>query len=175
VASATTSAGFSGTYLTWSTIGTQCEQYNSNQGIRRVSGTSWGATEGDNVAVQTLSTGQRVVFRVPDNTDTYHVGLNTSSSQGELTTKIYGIVVNSAGTTNVQGFESNSAVGSSAAISNNQFACIYYDGGTIRYQTSPDGVTWTTFHSSSVSPSGSYNIHVQVYDPLSGTDQIYRI
>lgn len=176
--SSVTNNVFSGTYLTWLNLGTELETYNSAKGIRKISGgaTAWTPSTSDSASNQTIATTERVVFRVPDITDTYLVGLVVDQTLVDLGGKIFGIVVNSAGSGDVQGFESNAAVGSVQDVANNDYICLFYDGSSMKYQRSTDGgSSWTTFHTSAVGASGSYYVHVQILDALSGTDIIYKI
>jgi hypothetical protein len=175
--SSVTNSVFAGTYLTWLNLGTLIEQYNSSQGIRKTTGgaSEWTPASSDSASNQTISTTERVVFTIPDINDICHIGLQNSQTLSDLGSKTFGIVLNSALSGDIQGYESNTAVGSLQNVVNGDYACVFYDGATVKYQVSSDGISWTTFHTSAVTPSGSYYVHVQCYDALSGPDRIYKI
>jgi hypothetical protein len=177
----TTSAGGTA-YLTWGTLATKHEQYNSNQGIRKKTGegNSWD-TGANNVSVstQTIGVGERVVFKVAQaNVDTLMVALAAGATPVDVfgaTGSPFGIV--SAPFIVAYGKEegANAPGTPSESLSDGNFLSIFYENSTtVKYQKSTNGTTWTTWYTSTNTPSGSYYVHVQINAELTGAIEIYK-
>lgn len=176
---------FAGTYLTWATLATDHEQWNTSMGIRRKASEAndW-ETNVSNVSTstQSIATGERVGFKLPATNKTLIIALDDNTSPAALLTTEgpFGLTTDDGGGSgNVRAFESNGAtaasVGTTRAGSTSEHYCIFYDGSNIRYQYSADGVTWTTFYTSLGTPSGTYRVHFTSYQSDFGPNEIYKL
>jgi hypothetical protein len=175
-------AGGGVTYLTWGTLATKQEVYNTSKGIRKKTGegNSWhDATNNVSVSNQTIGVGDRVVFKINDvNADTLMVGLASGTTAVDIfgaTGSPFGIV--SAPFIVAYGKENgaNAPGTPSEPLSSGNFLSIFYENGTtVKYQKSTDGVTWITWYTSTNTPSGSYYVHVQINAELTGAIEIYK-
>jgi hypothetical protein len=170
------------TYLTWATLATKHETYNSAQGIRKktAEGDSWGDSS-NNVSLsnETIGVGERVVWEINSAvTLNLMVGLHNSllDIRNAAGCK-FGIEVGAY--VGAYGREDAGNVGSAVAfgtlVDGTLLSIFYENASTIKYQYSLDGGgSWTTFHTSANTPSGTYNVQIQPYGELTGTDQIYK-
>jgi hypothetical protein len=175
-------AGGGVTYLTWGTLATKQEVYNTSKGIRKKTGegNSWhDATNNVSVSNQTIGVGERVVFKINDvNADTLMVGLAAGTTAVDIfgaTGSPFGIV--SAPFIVAYGKENgaNAPGTPSEPLSSGNFLCIFYENSTtVKYQKSTDGTSWTTWYTSTNTPSGSYYVHVQINAELTGAIEIYK-
>jgi|LakMenE18May11ns_1017448.scaffolds.fasta_scaffold9729510_2 hypothetical protein len=180
-ANGTTSAASSATYLTFPTLPTGFEAYNSAKGIRTTSGytEAWTGI----LANETLAVGQRMVvktdgidkfssFSVSDNTTT---GSSWSAQVGGRQTDTNDGVI--------EGVNMNAAY--NEAINNNYFYGILYeaaavggvgDNGILRLQKSADGTSWTTMASlTTASFTGAIYMKIFIYSASHGFSEIYKI
>ena len=174
----TTSAASSATYLTFPTLPSGFEAYNSAKGIRTTSGytEAWTGI----LANETLAVGQRMVvktdgigkfssFSVSDNTTT---GSSWSAQTGARQTD--GSII--------EGVNLNAAY--NEAINDNYFYGILYeaaasgagDNGILRLQKSADGTSWTTIASlTTASFAGAIYMKIFIYSASHGFSEIYKI
>jgi len=160
-------------WLTWLTLGVDAtngnQQINSNKGLCKKTATdSWNGTSGAGVAVSNefLTSGHKVIFKINSVSKAGTVslggstGINNQNTSGlsfcfyfgyNLTAFLSTIKLGVTGTTPTQ------------AYSANDWGAIYYNGSSIEYQHSIDGVTFTTWKTDADTPSGSYNIQFQMY------------
>jgi hypothetical protein len=177
-ANGTTSAASSATYLTFPTLPSGFEAYNSAKGIRTTSGytEAWTGI----LANETLAVGQRMVvktdgigkfssFSVSDNTTT---GSSWSANTGARQTD--GSIIETV----------NLDSAYNEAINNNYFYAILYeaaasgagDNGVIRLQKSADGTSWTTIASlTTANVTGAIYMKIFIYSASHGFSEIYKI
>jgi hypothetical protein len=180
-AAVTNSIAGSATFLTFPTLPTGFEAYNSAKGIRTTSGytEAWTGI----LANETLAVGQRMVvktdgidkfssFSVSDNTTT---GSSWSAQVGGRQTDTNDGVI--------EGVNMNAAY--NEAINNNYFYGILYeaaavggvgDNGILRLQKSADGTSWTTMASlTTASFTGAIYMKIFIYSASHGFSEIYKI
>jgi hypothetical protein len=164
-------------YLTWTTIGTDMEQYNTSQGMRKKStaSASWTPTSAtQSVATQTLSSGQKLYFKI-GSTATLATSVMLCTGSVDMSNPAspavpYWFTAAYNLTANAQVGSNGVTYGTTFAITAGDLWYIDYSGGVIRmYQNG------TLMYTSGVSPSGSYTIKVQSYSVLGGFDQMYIV
>ena len=177
-AAVTNSIAGSATYLTFPTLPSGFEAYNSAKGIRTTSGytEAWTGI----LANETLAVGQRMVvktdgigkfssFSVSDNTTT---GSSWSANTGARQTD--GSIIETV----------NLDSAYNEAINNNYFYAILYesaasgagDNGVIRLQKSADGTSWTTIASlTTANVTGAIYMKIFIYSASHGFSEIYKI
>lgn len=170
-------------FLTWAVIGSEMEQYNSNQGMRKMSSgtTAWASPSlaaASSRANETLSSGESVTVKVesdPTLATAIMLSTGTVPNQGSAVGIDFGIVAGNALSANCQPQESNASLGSQVAIAAGNLLRMRYTVSNIIFEKSTDGGgSWTTMATSAGTPSGSYNIVVQSFSPLGGFDQLYK-
>lgn len=170
-------------YLTWQTLSADHEQITTNQGVRKETGTgnAWGTTANISISNQTISTGERLVWRAGAGANkslAYIVSLSTNQTATlangapGLPFGIYcGVGLAPDSQANESGTSASSILSSFA---DDLYFSIFYDGSQIKYQTSVDGSAWTNRYTSLVSPSGSYYVQFHPYSELAGPIRIYK-
>jgi hypothetical protein len=174
----TNSVSGGATYLTWASVPSTYEVYNSSKGIRTTAGHTpgWG---GGVRANQTLSVGERMVVKTDgiDNFASFGISNNTDVATGND-------YVVGARQTDEELIDALVFASFSEAINNNYFYCIYYEAeesggggnGIARLQKSADGISWTTLASITTLPySGALNMKVYIYSASFGWGEAYKI
>jgi hypothetical protein len=168
---------FSGTYLTFPTLPSGFEAYNSAKGIRTTSGftEAWTGI----VANETLAVGQRMVvktdgigkfsfFGVSDNTTTGSSwDINTGGRMTDNT---------------IIEYINFSAPGSETVLNNYYYAVLYEaaasgvgNNAVLRLQKSSDGISWTTIASATGAPfAGALYMKIFIYSASHGLSEIYK-
>ena len=178
----TNAVGGSVDYLNWTILSASHEQITSNQGVRKITGAgnAFGTTSNISVSTETIAAGERVIWKVGAGANKslgYLVGLGAStatlmdSAPGlDFAAFIgYNLVVES------KAWDDGANVGNIlTGFADDSYFCIFYDGATIKYQTSTDAITWTTQYTSANTPSGTYNVQFQPYSELGGPIQIWK-
>ena len=169
-------------YLAWTTLSASHEQITTNQGIRKKTGegNAFGTSSNVSVSTETIGIGERVIWKAGAGANKslgYFVGLGTSTAT--LMDSAPGLsFVNFVGYNLVADSREYSGGGLGSTILNtfgdDLYFCIFYDGSTIKYQTSTDAVAWTTRVTSANTPSGTYNVQFQPYSELGGPIQIWK-
>jgi hypothetical protein len=179
-AAVTNSIAGSATYLTFPTLPSGFEAYNSAKGIRTTSGytEAWTGI----LANETLAVGQRMVVKTDgiDKFSSFSVSNNTTTGSSW-----------SANTGARQTDDSDGRIETvnldtayNEAINNNYFYGILYeaaasgagDNGVIRLQKSADGISWTTIGSATTVPFvGAIYMKIFIYSASHGFSEIYKI
>jgi hypothetical protein len=178
-AAVTNSIAGSATYLTFPTLPTGFEAYNSSKGIRTQAGytEAWTGI----LANETLAVGQRMVvktdgidkfssFSVSDNTTT---GSSWSANTGARQTDDVDGRIETV----------NFTTAYNEPINNNYYYAILYeaaasgagDNAVLRLQKSADGISWTTIASATGAPfAGAIYMKIFIYSASHGFSEIYK-
>lgn len=178
------------TYLTWNLPANGYYQLeNSNQGISRPTGPGWGYNNGVADANQTISEGETVTFQVslaghnqgvflsPSRPKTFVLRDDNDNGTwiGADNTVPFGVLFSMNSPSTVRPWEGGASVSTSVSITNSSWVRInYVDASTIRYETSTNGTSWTTIHTSAGDPSGTYYVLYETYSQYSSLSQIYK-
>lgn len=168
---ATTAGGsFSGD-VTWSFIDSDLEQYNASQGIRKKTSASPAWTDYA-ISNETLVVGKRLIC-IADSVGLFsHAAISNSQAAASSYADFLGMRQNDGST--IELFQSSAIGSSTSVVADRYFALFYEAAGTIRFQSSSDGVTWTTHGTSSEPSAGApYYVHMFFYDPLASYKEVY--
>ena len=131
-----------------------------SQGLTK-STTTW--VDGVANSVETIGNGEAASFAADNRQDYATYGLVTTRSNTAMSAP-FAIAQGNVGgsSTTLQAVENGVDVGTQVNVSY-VMSRIAYTSGQILYQYSSDSTNWTTFYTSTVSPTGSYYVAVQIY------------
>lgn len=177
------------TYLTWDSPLGNYIQINSNQGIQRNAGNTFGYDQGDVESVQTISSGESVTFQIGAPGSQFYIGLISSKPKGQIVadnnedgtwvgsdaTVKFGQVFGVFGNDSTSAFEDGITKGTKYRATINQWFRINYTGSSIQYQYSTDNAaTFNTFYTSTNTASGSYYVYFSAFILNVSLQSIYK-
>jgi hypothetical protein len=168
---------FSGTYLTFPTLPTGFEAYNSAKGIRTTSGytEAWTGI----LANETLAVGQRMVVKTDGIGKFSFFGVNENTTTGSAWSAQTGGRQTDANNIEAQNFAS----AFSETINNNYYYAVLYEAAAsgagnnavLRLQKSADGTSWTTIASTTGAPfTDAIYMKIFIYSASHGFSEIYK-
>lgn len=174
---AVTNNVFSGTYLTFPTLPTGFEVYNSAKGIRTQAGFSEAWT--GILANETLAVGQRMVVKTDGIGKFSFFGVNENTITGSAWSAQTGGRQTDSSNIEAQNFAS----AFSETVNNNYYYAVLYEAAAsgagnnavLRLQKSADGTSWTTIASTTGAPfTGALYMKIFIYSASHGFSEIYK-
>jgi hypothetical protein len=174
---AVTNNVFSGTYLTFPTLPTGFEVYNSAKGIRTQAGFSEAWT--GILANETLAVGQRLVVKTDGIGKFSFFGVNDNTTTGSAWSSQTGGRQTDSSNIEAQNFAS----AFSETVNNNYYYAVLYEAeasgagnnAVLRLQKSADGTSWTTIASTTGAPfTGAIYMKIFIYSASHGFSEIYK-
>jgi hypothetical protein len=180
-----TTLSYAQTNLTWDEpLDSDYELTAAPSGIRSFYATGFNTGKGAAASVQTISSGEALVFNYVNSNNFFAVGLSTTKPKPE---GVYGEPVGNltipfgmfcGWNNNAGAYEAGTTMGTQQSLTTPTailWLRINYVGSQIRYEKSTNGTTWTLFYTSATIPSGAY--YVIFHSPAAGAgpSHIYKI
>lgn len=169
-------------FLTWTTIGADMEQYNSNKGMRKVAGgqNNWNLPSTAAcraLAVETLAVGESITVKVDVAAGATSIVLSTTTTPdfGSPSGAAFGWYSGYGIAANCSAVENNAFVGSVFGITSGDLLRMTWDAGTNKIvfeHSTTGGSSWTTIFTSVGTPTGTYYLVVQSYSTLGGFSEL---
>lgn len=160
--------------LTWFSIESDIEQYNSNQGLRKISGHSAGWVTSQAWSNETISVGQTANFKIGVS-GIITMGLHPTRTANNNTTPDWDFVMQYIGTW-LYGTNNPSENDSGIGTSTGDIIRMSFTGSNIVIEKSVDsGANWTSV-GTLAGASGSYYVAVKIYgnNSQTGFSEIYK-